>query len=353
MSDPLYQSVGGRLVTPARRLYGSGAPEPYWNFGWVPPEERTEEQHDAHDRATSAMPAFAVRGRSQGDVKRADLTELWKHADVVSALGHPYTGTHQLTGSCVGAGGGNVAASVSYVDAVRLGDLEKCILPFYPYTYGRSRFRCGMNGRGEGSLGSGWAEAAKKDGVLDNLSHPELHRPANSDGLVWGASVEMEWSAGDRAPCTAWLDRGVKHPIRTVSRARNASDVRQGLINLFPATCASMYGFTARVHKGVLLGTKGPRWAHQMSLQAFWDHPELGPLYWLHNQWGLEFHGRCPTGMPGGGAWITEVDVDWICRDEVFIFSQYDGYPVPDFDIPWVFRAAPKAAAARPRKKAS
>lgn len=50
---------------------------------------------------------------------------------------------------------------------------------------------------------------------------------------------------------------------------------------------------------------------------------------------GNSAHGICPTGAPPGGVWITAADVDWICRDEVFAFSQYDGFPSQN--IPWVF----------------
>lgn len=188
---------------------------------------------------------------------------------------------------CVGAGGGNVAASLAFVEVIRLGDPEKVILPFYPFTYGRSRSRSGMGGRGEGSTGTGWAEAAKQDGILDNLSHPELPKPKNSDALVWGSSVEMDWSAGERSPCKDWLDKGRVHLIKTVSRCRNAGDVRAALLNYYPVTEASMYGFNAKVEDGVLLGRRGPRWAHQMSFHAFQEHPKLGPIYWLMNQWGL------------------------------------------------------------------
>jgi hypothetical protein len=35
--------------------------------------------------------------------------------------------------------------------------------------------------------------------------------------------------------------------------------------------------------------------------------------------------------------WIKAADVDWICRDEVFAFSQFDGFPAPAYDIPGIF----------------
>lgn len=332
MSAELYASVGGKLVA-----HGPSGRE-WWDFGWVPPEQRSDEQHEADAAALSRMPRFEVFGKGPfEDADKVDLTQLWRHPAVVAALGFPYPGTHQLTGSCVGAGSGNVVASVNFVEVLKFGDPEKVILPFYPYHYGRGRLKSGMGGRGEGSSGSGQAEAIRTDGVLDNLSHPDLPKPTNSDALVWGGSVEMAWSAGGQSPCKDWLDKGRVHPIKTVAPLRSAGDVRQALVNLFPVTCASMYGHTPRIESGVLLGRRGPQWSHQMSIHAWWKHPALGPIYWLHNQWGLDAHGRCPTGMPGGGVWILESDVEWICRTgEVFAFSGMDGYPAPDFDVSWL-----------------
>jgi hypothetical protein len=335
--EALYRSVGGVPAGPSG-THAVFDPEESWDFGWVPPARRTEEQNAEVARIGATLPRFAISGRTNEDEKKVCLFELWKHPDVVAALGYAYDGTHQLTGSCVGAGGGNVAFSLASVEVLRLGDPEKIILPFYPYTYGRSRFRSGMGGgQGEGSTGAGWAEAATKDGILDNLTHTELPKPNNSDGLVWGRSVEMDWSAGGRSPCTDWLDKGVKHLIKTAAQLRSADEVEQAIRNLYPVTCASMYGHRPQVKDGVLMGIKGPRWSHQMSIHAVWLHPTLGRIFYLMNQWGKGAHGIDPAGGPAGGVWITDDDVDWICNDEVFAFSQFDGYPAPDFVLPWVF----------------
>lgn len=321
--EQVFKSVGGVRVA-------FGTQGEVWNFGWVAPAWRDDPMHEAHERIERAMPAFGIVGKSNAAPK-ADLTKLWKHPTVVAGLGFEYTGTHQLTGSCVGAGGGNVAASLAFREVVVTGDPERVILPFYPYTYGRSRLRSGMRGRGEGSTGSGWAEAATKDGVIDNalegLPKP-THNPA---GLVWGAAVEMEWSAGDREPCTRWTGEGGKHLIKTASKLTDSGQVWDALVNGYPVTCASMYAYRTSVEGGVLLGRRSGQWAHQMSFHACWEHDTHGRIYWLQNQWG-DYGGRCPTGMPAGGCWIKAADVDWICRDEVYAFSNYDGYPALTLD---------------------
>ncbi len=147
----------------------------------------------------------------------------------------------------------------------------------------------------------------------------------------------MEWSAGDRKPCTEWTGEGVKRLIRTAAKLNNSGEVRQAIANLFPVTCASMFGHNPKVVDGVLMGIKGPRWSHQMSIHAYWDHPKLGLIFFLMNQWGLNAHGTDPAGGPRGGVWIYAKDVDWICQDEVYAFSQFNGYPAPDWDVDWMY----------------
>jgi hypothetical protein len=85
------------------------------------------------------------------------------------------------------------------------------------------------------------------------------------------------------------------------------------------------------------VGRRQGQWSHQMSIDAWLKHPKLGDLFWLMNQWGQDAHGKDPFGGPPGGVWITAADVDFICRDEVFAFSQFDGFPAPDWDVPWLF----------------
>lgn len=344
MSVALWQSVGGKeRVAPRRNSWSTfrSAGGSYWDFGWIEPAERTDDENEKVGQAEQEIlqTPFVVTGNSRVNESYGNITMLWSHPDVVAVLGHPYTGTHQLTGSCVGAGGGNVLASTNYVEAIKNGEPDKITLPFYPFTYGRSRYYMGDSGRGEGSTGTTYAKAAGVDGWLDNLSHAELPKPKNSDALVWGREVEMEWSAGGRTPCTTWIPLGQKNTVKTVSKLTSASQVREALLNYYAVTEASMYGFNPAVKNGVLMGTRGPRWSHQMSFHGFWDHPQNGPIYLLMNQWGQGAHGTDPSGKcPPGGVWIPEADVEWICRSdgEVFSFSGTgQGYPAPTFVIPW------------------
>lgn len=249
---------------------------------------------------------------------------------------HSFIAGGLVVHNCVGAGMGNATASLNFFEVLVLGDAEKLFLPFYPYAYGRGRYHCGMRGRGEGSQGSCQAQAVKEDGVLDNALEGLPKPTSTSDGIVWGSKVEMEWSAGDREPCTKWLQEGKKHVITGVAKLRNHDEVRLSIVNGKPVTVASMYAFRASVvgegKEACLLARKQGSWAHQMSIHAYWKHPKHGPIFWLMNQWGLRAHGTCPTGLPEGGAWITAADVDWICRDEAYSFSGHSGWAAKEID---------------------
>jgi hypothetical protein len=324
----------------------SGADE-VWYFGWNPPvpldpEHDTvreaaavSDDQDAANRAfLRAMPSFGITGNDQGNDEKVLLYELWKHPEVVAANGRAFSGIYQKSGSCVGAGGGTVIATLSFVEVVRLGDPEQALIPFWLLPYGRSRFYGGMRGPGEGSFGSAFAEAMLKDGIIPaNISN--LPQPTEDDGmLTWGKPAEMTWSAGDRIS-EDWLTQSRRHLVKTAAKLSNADQVRDAIRNGYPVTCASMYAHNGGTVTGtpqVLLGRRSGSWAHQMSIMAWWNHPTLGDIFYLMNQWGQGAHGTCPSGAPRGGVWITKADMDWICRDEVFAFSQFSGFPATTFN---------------------
>lgn len=328
-----------------KRLYlGNG--EPVWYFGWNPPVVNDEahtvvrntmgvskEQDDATAAAQRLMVKFQITGNDQGNDEKVCLFDLWKHPEVVAANGAAFSGIFQKTGSCVGAGGGNAIATLAFIEVVRLSDPEQALIPFWLLPYGRSRFLGGMRGPGEGSNGSFFAEAMLKDGVVQ-ANIPELPQPSPDDGmLTWGSSAEMKWSDGGAVSST-WLDQSRKHLVKSAAKLSSADQVRDAIRNGFPVTCASMYAHRPSVTgtPAVLLGTKSGSWSHQMSIQAWWLHPSLGDIFWLQNQWGGSAHGIDPAGGPPGGVWIKKADMDWICRDEVYAFSQFAGFPATTFD---------------------
>lgn len=308
-------------------------------FGWIPPEDRTLEEERANVAAIAAMPKFAIKGRTNYAEGKVLLFKFWEHPDTVTALGFPFPGVKQITGSCVGAGGGNALATLAMCDAIMRKEPEQIVIPFWPLPYGRSRFYMGDRSPGEGSLGGTFAKAVREDGTLDakQAGLPEFE---NKDGLVWGSSTEMKWSDGDAKHTMDLLPESRKHLVKTTAECRNADDVRDAITNGYPVTCASMWGGKMQCPTAgdppVLLNSRSDQWPHQMSVQAWWDHPSLGEIFWIQNQWGLRAHGKCPSGAPGGGFWIKKSEMDWICRDgEVFAFSGFEGFPARV--VPWDF----------------
>jgi hypothetical protein len=306
-------------------------------FGWIPPDERTREQEIANAEAVAKMPKFKIVGKTDYGEGKVFLTDLWKHPDVVSALGYEFPGIRQVTGSCVGCGGGNALFTLIAADAITRGEPEKIVIPFWQIAYGRSRFYMGDTSPGEGSLGGTFAQAVREDGTLDAQQEglPEFDK---SDGLCWGEECELSWSDGDAQQTLELLPLSREHLVKTTAECHSADDVREAICNGYPVTLASNWGGLMECeitgNPPVLLNRRATSWAHQMSGENWWDHPSLKEIFWIHNQWGKRAHGIDPAGGPAGGFWITAKEMDSICRNgEVFAFSQFAGFPAQK--IPW------------------
>lgn len=292
------------------------------NCGWIPPDELSRDQRAAHEACLAAMPRDLPVGR--GVNENATKVCLW---DCWAAHPAGWPGIRQITGSCVGAGGGNALFSLICADVMKRRDPERVEVPFWLLPYGVSRQIGGLRGRGEGSFGSAFAKAAER-GFPEADAHG-LPPFAEQDGYVWGKETELQWSDGAAIP-RRWLDEARKTPVKLVAPCKTADDVRDAIRNYYPVTCASDWGGPMRppVVEGVLLSRRTTTWMHQMSVQAYWDHPQLGELFWIHNQWGRETHGRCPSGAPGGGFWVRKGDMEYICSaGEVYKFSELQGFP--------------------------
>lgn len=304
--------------------------------GWVPHDERTAEGKKAHEDALSKMPTFRIIGAQPDKPRKVMLSDFWKHPQVVGALGFEYPGVHQLSGSCVGAAGGNVLMTLSAIEVVQLGDRERIVVPFWLLPYGKSRQRAGFRGRGEGSYGSTFAEACREDGDLP-ADYEGLPKFRNGDGLEWGESVEYQWSDGAAIP-SKYLTESRKFTVKTVAQANRATDIRDGIQNGYPATIAyGGYVGRGRVRgsgeNAALVGEIDSRGGHQTSILAYWDNPELGPLYLYVNQWPASVYPKDPGGGPRCSVWITERTLDEICSErDSFVFSNKNGFPAQEIE---------------------
>lgn len=303
-------------------------------LGWIPFHARTGEMDDAHNAALAKMRPFAaIEGTAPDPGPYVNLMETWKHPSVVAALGFEFPGIHQLTGSCVGAGGGNAIFTLAAIEVLLKNDPEQIILPFWLHPYGISRKLIGERTEGEGSLGSAFAEAAKLG--CYSQTEPGLPPFEQNDGLVWGERTEMKWSNGVAIP-QEWVSLALKHPVKSTTPVKSAADGRNKIRNLYPLTFASPWYMNPGSEK--LQGSKEPcmvgslsgNGGHQTTILAVWDHSELGLLFLNVNQWGLKVYKTDPKTGLGCATWMTERDFEKVARSgdgEIYDFSQYDGYP--------------------------
>lgn len=305
-----------------------------WDFGYRGPgfgsRQLQNQEIDWLDRLLEFVPSGQPL---YGEEDRINYARLWHHEKVNKVLGRNFDCTKQYTGSCVGAGGGNLYFTLMCVEVILGNEHEEIVLPFWPFTYGRSRFRAGIRGRGDGSLESGWMEAAQEDGVFP-ATMEGLPKYEWSDGFSYGGGVEMDWSDGARIP-EKWLEIGRKHLIKEARVIKTADQAWQALGEGWILGWAGMWGGLMQCPiKGnppVLLNRRSGQWAHKEMSSGRWLHPELNRLFKIMNQWGLKTHGDDPQGDPGGGYWIEEKEMDWQCRTgEVIGYRAFNGIPSPD-----------------------
>ena len=316
------KSVGGKHV-----VFGPG--DEHYDFGWRGPASRvgaiTGTNLVLHEARLAAMPRFLISGAWQLEGPRY---ALWKAAKQV--LGRHLSYNHQLTGSCVGAGGGNMLKTQICVE-ISQGDPEEYREVWWPYTYGRSRTHSGMDSEGEGSSGSGWAEAITRDGSLAQDETASLPPFRVVDGwLQLTEGIEFQWSRG------AYGEQQVgtvakKHLVKTASPMRSAEDCIAALANGYCITQASNFGFRSSKVRGtppVRIAPWDGSWSHQTYVTEYWDHPTEGEIFYWGNNWGPKSHGE-PTGdEPPGGVYIEKETMEAICRDgETYAFSAYNGFP--------------------------
>lgn len=302
-------------------------------FGWVPFENRSSEQIEIHDKIVAMMPKFQIFGATRSTEKIRCCLWDWVRPN---NGGKDLETLLQETGSCVGNGAWNAVQYLMFLDAYRRGDAEKIVRIFLPYHYGRGRFRAGIRGTGDGSTGSGQADAVRLDGVLAQDADPSLPAPRiKSGGLTWGADVERKWSAGERID-DRLVQIGVKHPVKSTANVTSYTATRDAIANGYPVTVASMQGFqmAPRVDRGKSWGVPSGQWAHQMCFIGV-DDDSARPGCYCQNSWGPDAHGKPADDAPAGGFWVDAEVVDRMTRQgDSFAYSQFEGFPEQlDFNV--------------------
>lgn len=308
------------------------------NLGFITPRERTQEQHDLHAKCVAGMPKFAIPGFKDTGSVNVRLFDFWKRPEVVKDVGFVFPRFHQLTGSCVGAGGGQTLFTLIAVQRCLSQGATVAFLPFWPLNYGKCRQEEGDRGQGEGAMGSSFAKSVTLDGVI-NATTQGLPQFTNNDGLVLTEQLEMQWSAGANI-AQNFLTIAKQYPVGTTVPVTEVADLRAGIINGYPASfaCNDYIGHAA-VQGDVLIGKWDSRGGHQQSVHAVWDHPSLGPLYWAQNNWPASSYPSDPAGGPVCGCWVKEADVESALKNldaEVYLFSHLNYLPAQPAVLDWL-----------------
>lgn len=311
-------------------------------LGWITPALRTQDQNDAHAAAVAAMPAFAVPGFVEPPVgTKIMLSDFWTKPEVVADCGYTFDRSpfHQLTGSCVGAGGGNALWTLIAVQRMLSSDATKAILPFWPFSYGRCRYLEGDRGQGEGAMGSSFASQVHKEGVLD-VNEAGLPAFQNTDGLTLTSHQEMQWSDGGSSLVTHYLPAAKQYPLGTAAPVNSPQDIKVAAVNGYPGTfaCDRYIGNAAVKGSGAnaaLVGKWDGHGGHQQWFFGYWNNPDLGPLYAIGNNWPRSTYPKDPAGLPLVCCWVEEANVQkaFGYNSEVYAFSHLNWFPQQQDDI--------------------
>ena len=259
-------------------------------LGWVPLDQRTNDQIDAHEKAMKGFIPFMIAG---GDIERPDkvvLNEIWNHPVVVKALGFKFPRVRQITGSCVWCGGVNAAATLLFRQAIYGRSGEVIGVPFGLNNYARSRRAAGMLIPGSGSLGSTFAASLKDDGLAMCGTVEGMPKFTIEDGIVFGGSTELKYSVV--GGIAAGIEEMAKsHPVKGVAQIKT---IDQLIDAIQVAKCSLTWACSRYIGNGtvkgsgddaVVVGSLDSRGGHQTSLQGYWKHPTLGPLIKNQNNW--------------------------------------------------------------------
>lgn len=301
-----------------------------YSGGWIPYEARDAAGQRMTDEFHEQIGSFGnVAESTNPDVPELcsiDFLHYELHGTVLPRI-------NQVTGSCVGASGGNVDIQAAFADRYFRGDNDQVKLPFFLGSYGVSRKLANMRGKGSGSYGAALAKAksAEHFGHLP-IDHPKVPQPT-VDGIwvKYDRRTELDWSYSPQwpVPYDELHADADDFAHKSITRINSAEEAVIAHAQGYPQTLASMFGTRPRVEKGVLLGRWNLSWSHQMGSDGFYYHPELGLLFKINNQWH-NVHGLCPLmkqyGIEGS-FWMLASDYDKICkRGEVYAYGE-GGYP--------------------------
>ncbi len=283
-------------------------------LGWIEPQDRTAELNAAHDEAHAVMKAvnFALTPVRPAVGQKIMLTDAWKDPLVVADIGDEFTGFYQWSGSCVGVSDGNAEFTLGAVQRKLDVSPTVAFVPWWPYSYGKSRSRGGMRGQGEGSIDSAMGQSNIGDGIL-SAAEPGLLPFSKSDGWSIPKSAEFQWSDGGSTLVTKWDGTAKVHLLKSAAPIYDTDAMIAAIMNGYPILtgCSYYVGGGSIVHandpaKAYARGRYDGRGGHSTCRIAVWNHPDDGMLIGYSNQWPASTYPKDPAGLARCCVWVPE-----------------------------------------------
>lgn len=310
-------------------------------LGFIEPEFRTQQQYDAHVIAVSRMmadPGLTPVTLAKGE--KVILSNFFNKQEVIADMGMKFPGFRQLTGSCVGVTLGGIIALHSAIQRMIADAPTKAFIPWWPFTYGRTRYNEGDRGQGEGAVSSVAGDTLDKEGTFARSEVPSLPEWDTRDGLALTSKLEYSWSDGGSSLVKEHLPLGATHTSNAKSIVRTVDQIVTGIANGYPTAngCAYYIGSGSIRGEGAdayVRGTYGPRGGHETHFAGAWHHPNDGLLLGYINTWEALTYPRDPAGLPRCSLWVPADDVQmklnagWngIADGEAWMVSHIDYFP--------------------------
>ena len=324
VSAEFLKSIGGRTMYTgmSKALY----------FGYRPPGDRSLAEDEAAERLKASGVIREFNPAEDIPEITGDEVKLWRYERV--ANGNILLPRNwQVTGSCVNGGGQNAVSSLVSIEKLMLTAPESIFLPFTLLAYGAARGALGDRGEGEGASASQFAQELYNIGVgdteLDLYPKPQI---LDIDGsvykdrcLVYPEGTELKYSSARNAT-PAQLADAAKSKIKQI-RIRSAQEAIKELRRGRPLTWAGDWGGKMTMSyagepRVLYCERRYDTWYHQESCTGWWNHPTLGSIFNILNQWFMKksnglaasVHGPVSDDSPSGSYWIPEKEFEYQCR---------------------------------------